>query len=168
MLEVRKELKRFAKAVEKKAKRKAPKGDGKLKASIQHELEVHKNSFSLSFYMVDYGTYIDEGVRGAGGVRKTTSKYNKSNNKGKMWKIKAKDSRFAFSNKQPPAKALKKWSHSKGLNEFAVAKAVFHQGIEGTHFFSDAFESEFVKLADEVVEAYGLDIDEFLEQTLNN
>lgn len=168
MLEVRKELKRFAKAVEKKAKRNAPKGDGNLKSSIQHELEVHKNSFSLSFYMVDYGIYLDEGVRGAGGVRKTTSKFNKSNNRGKMWKIKAKDSRFAFNNKMPPADALKKWSRQRGLNEFAVQRAVYHQGIEGTHFFSNAFEEEFVRLSDEIVEAFGLDIDEFLEQVLNN
>lgn len=167
MLEVKKELKRFGKAVEKRAKRNAPKGDGNLKGSIQHELEVHKNSFSLSFYMVDYGVYLDEGVRGAGGVRKTTSKFG-TGNKGKMWKIKSKDSRFAFTNKMPPADALKKWSKQRGLNEFAVQKAVYHQGIEGTHFFSDAFESEFTKLSDEIVEAFGLDIDTFLEQTLNN
>ena len=170
MLEIKKELKRFSDRVVKGAKKNASKfsASGDLKNSIQYDLKVHNQSFSLSFYMVDYADYLDKGVRGAGGVRKTTSKFNRSNNKGKLWKIKAKDSPYSYSNKMPPVDALKKWSRDKGLNPYAVQKAVYHQGIEATNFFSDAFEKEFVRLSDEVVEAFGLDIDEFLEQTLNN
>lgn len=169
MLEVKKELKRFGNRVVRKAKSNASKfsSTGDLKNSIEFDLNVHKNSFSLSFYMADHGIFLDEGVRGAGGVRKTTSKFGR-NNKGKMWKIKSKNSRFSFSNKMPPVDALKKWSREKGLNPYAVQKSVYHQGIEATHFFSDAFEENFIKLSDEIVEAYGLDIDDFLEQVLNN
>ena len=34
-------------------------------------------------------------------------------------------------------------------------------------FFTKPFEREFAKLDQDLVEAFGLDIDEFLEQTLN-
>ena len=172
MLVVSKHLNRFGKNVVKGAKRNASKmsGDGDLKHSIEYDLKVHKNSFSLSFYMVDYGIYLDEGVRGAGGVRKSTSKFGR-NNKGKMWKQKAPKSRFSYkkgANNRPSPKHFKKWAREKGLNPFAIATAVQHQGIKPTHFFSDAFEKEFLKLPDDIVEAYGLDVDEFLEQVLNN
>ena len=40
--------------------------------------------------MADYGKYQDQGVRGVGGVRKSTSVFKKTNNKGKLWKQKVK------------------------------------------------------------------------------
>ena len=163
MLEISKELKHFGKSVVKRAKRNASKfsDSGDLKSSIDYELKVHKNSFSLSFYMVDYGIYKDEGVNG------TQKNYN---------------SRFSYGQKQPPSKVIEKWIRSKGLkgrnkkgrfirNEslaFLIARSIKKKGLKPTHFFSDAFEKEFLKLPDEIVEAYGLDIDEFLEQVLNN
>jgi hypothetical protein len=36
------------------------------------------NSFSMAFLMENYGEFQDRGVRGAGRVRKTTSKFNKT------------------------------------------------------------------------------------------
>ena len=179
MLEVRKELKRFGKNVVKTAKQNTRKmsGSGDLAASIDYELEVHKNSFSISFYMAEHGVFLDEGVRGAGGVRKTTSKFG-NGNKGKIWEIKAKDSRFKYKpssydykkdkKNMPSPKHFKSWARSKGLSPFAVSTLVYHQGIEKTEFFTKAFEKHYFDLSEELIEAYGLDIDEFLEQTLNN
>ena len=164
-----KELNKFAKGVIREAKKNLRKHSSSkdLEGSLSHELVINKSSFSLAFYMLDYGRFLDEGVRGAGGTRKSTSKFKSTNNKGKMWKQKGGSSPYRFTNKKPSAKHFKQWARAKGLNEHAIAEAVYRQGIEPTHFFSKAFDKQFKKLADNVVEAFGLDIDDFLEQTLN-
>ena len=74
--EVHKELSKFGKSVVKAARSKVKKNSGDLEASIGFDLDVYANSFSMSFFMADYGIFVDEGVRGAGGTRKTTSKYD--------------------------------------------------------------------------------------------
>ena len=38
---------------------------GELYGSLGYDLKVNPNSFSLEFYMADYGSYIDEGVHGS-------------------------------------------------------------------------------------------------------
>ena len=108
-------------------------------------------------------------MRGAGGVRKSTSKFKRTNNKGKLWKIKAKDSPFKFGRSGGiSAKHFKSWARSKGLSPFAVAKAVYHQGIAKTNFFTKPFEEAFKRLPEELVEAYGLDVEDFIEFTLKD
>lgn len=133
--------------------------------SIDYDIKVNKNSYSASVSMADHGEFIDKGVRGAGGVRKTTSKFLKRNNKGKLWKIKGKGSKFKFGKSGGISpKHFAKWAKSKGLNKFAVAKAVYHQGIETTNFYSEPFEKYFKNLPDELIEAYSLDLDNVLTE----
>jgi len=60
--------------------------------SISYEAKEHKNSFSFSLSMEDYGQFIDAGVKGVGGAG---------------WKQKRVDnSKFKYTNKIPPAKAF--------------------------------------------------------------
>ena len=73
--------------------------------------------------MADYGKYQDQGVRGVGGVRKSTSVFNSRNNKGKLWKQKVKKGETPFSYKEgvkPSVKHFIEWSKKKGLSPFAV------------------------------------------------
>jgi hypothetical protein len=130
--------------------------------SIDSELKVSKNSFELSFLMEDYGTFIDKGVKG-----------NKSS-------AKAPSSPFKYTNKMPPTKAFDKWVIKRGLAgrnkkgqfvsreslKFAIAKSVQMYGIETTNFFTKPFESAFKNLPDEVVEAYGLEVENLLKTSL--
>lgn len=141
----------------------------KLYDSFKSEKKVSKNSFSYTFYMERYGAFINEGVRGVGGVRKTTSKFNKKNNKGKLWKIKSKNSRFKFTKATGgiSPKHFEGWAKRRGLSHFAVAKAVYHQGIEANHFLDKAFNSAFKTFPEEVVEAYGLEVEDFLKFAIN-
>jgi len=139
----------------------------KLYNSIDAEYKVSKNSFSLDFLMEEHGIYQDKGVRGVGGVRKTTSKFNKSNNAGKMWKQKGGNSPFSFkAGKKPSAKHFEKWAKSKGISPFAVSYAVWKQGIKPSLFFTKPFEKGFNRLDDKLIEAFGLDVEEFLNHTL--
>ena len=163
MLEIGKELKVFGDSVVKGAKRNAKKfsNTGDLQHSIEYELKVHKNSFSLSFYMTEYGIYKDEGVSG------TKKKYN---------------SRFSYSRSGPPIKVIEKWIRQKGIkgrdkkgrfirNEslaFLISRSIKRDGIKPTKFFTKPFEQAFLKMPDKIVEAYGLDVDQWLEDTLNN
>jgi len=139
--------------------------------SIDSELKIHKNSFSLSFEMEDYGTFVDAGVKGVGGTKADGTK----------WKLKrVTNSKFKYRNKKPPLMAFNGWTIRKGIaprskgGQFtkrkgllhAIATSVFHTGLETTKFFTEPFEKEYRDLPDELIEAYGLDLDNFLEFTI--
>ena len=170
MTNVERELRNFGRRVNKKARKNLKKkgnDTGKLSKSLYLKVKENPNSISMEMQWEDYGKFIDKGVRGAGGVRKTTSGYNKRNNKGKLWKIKAKGSKYKFGKSGGISpKHFAGWAKRKGLSPFAVAKAVYHQGIETTNFFSDPFREEFPSLSDALVEAYALDVEDTLKFVL--
>ena len=68
MQEVQKYLSKFAKAVIKESQSslsKSSKQDtNNLYNSLDFQLDVYKNSFSLSFLMEQYGAFVDRGVKG--------------------------------------------------------------------------------------------------------
>ena len=135
--------------------------------SLSYDLKVMPNSFTLAFLMEEYGEFQDRGVRGAGRVRKTTSKFNKKNNKGKMWKQKGGDSPYSFKEGiKPSVKHFEEWSKRKGLNAYAVRESVYRQGIRPSLFFTKPFEKAFDNLIDDIEEAYGLDVENFLKTTI--
>jgi hypothetical protein len=96
--EVRIELSKFAKAVIKSSRsnltRKGKNASKELYNSLDFDLNVSKNSFSLAFLMEAYGKFQDEGVRGK------KKKYNTP---------------FSYKSKMPPSKAFDKWTIRKGL-----------------------------------------------------
>lgn len=170
MTEVEKTLRDFGRRVNKKARanlKKKGNDTGKLSNSLFLSVKQFPNSLSLTMEWEDYGKFIDKGVRGAGGVRKTTSGFNNRNNKGKLWKIKAKSSMYKFGKSGGiSAKHFTGWAKRKGISPHAVAKAVYHQGIETTNFFTKPFEEEFPSLPTELTEAYGLDVENTLKLIL--
>lgn len=128
----------------------------KLHSSIKSALNVSKNSFELSFEMEDYGQFQDKGVSG------TKKKYNTP---------------FSYTNKMPPPKALDKWIVRRGIGnngkftkrkslQFAIARSIMEKGIKPSLFFTKPFEKAFKTLPDELIESFGLDVDEFLKYTL--
>lgn len=165
----RKVLEEFADSVFAQAKVNLPKFSGELANSFKFKLKESKNSIQLDMTMADYGFWQDEGVKGVGGVRRTTSRFKKSNNKGKLWKQNAKGSPYSF---KSPAISTKSdgihrgiglWAASKGLNKHAVARSIAMQGLKPSKFMTRALEQEFKTLPDELVEAYGLDVGDFID-----
>ena len=50
---------------------------------------------------------------------------------------------------------------------YVVASNIYNRGLKPSLFFTKPFEQGFKKLPDELLEAYGLDVEEFLQFTLN-
>jgi len=124
-------------------------------------LKVSPNSFQLSWDL-GYGNFQDKGVSG------TKKKY---------------DTPYSYKSKMPPIKPLSDWAKRKGIRlrdeqgkfqkgnyktiGFLIARSIFRKGIKPSLFFTKPFEQGFKNLPDQLIEAYGLDVEEFLKFTLN-
>lgn len=149
---------RFGKFVVQQARSNLTKGKHNFNKSLYNSLQYNifyaEDGFTMTFSMEEYGQYQDLGVKGAGGTRKTTSAFNRRNNKGKIWKQKAPNSPFKYKDKKPPVSAFKEWAQSKGLNPYAVRESVYRQGIAPTKFFTTPFRLGFNKLPPEIAAAF--------------
>jgi hypothetical protein len=135
--------------------------DKKLYNSLDKEIEVGANSFRMAFLMEDYGTFQDKGVSG------TQKKY---------------DTPFSYKSKRPPLKPIQDWVTKRRFQfrnkengkfmsykstAFLITKGIFKNGIKPSLFFTKPFEKAFERLPDELVEVYGLDVEQFLQYTIN-
>lgn len=115
------------------------------------------NLISFSFEMLDYGEFIDKGVSGV------DVKYNTP---------------FSYTTKPPPPSVFGKWAKAKGIKPrdkktgkfitakqfgFIMSRHIFSKGQEPTRFFSLSFEQQYAKLPDELLKAFGDDLDNFLK-----
>jgi len=133
---------------------------GQLQSSIRNTGAIfYKRSIELGISLSYYGAFVEKGVRGAGGVRKMTSTFNRSNNKGKMWKQKGKDSPYSFKEgMRPSVKHFIDWSSKRGLNPYAVRESVYRQGIAPTPFLTDAVQQNINSLPIQIQDAFALDV----------
>ena len=51
---------------------------------------------------------------------------------------------------------------------FILANSIKNKGLKASLFFTKPFENEYNKLDDELIEAFGLDLKDFLELALKN
>ena len=173
--ETKKALERFGKHVVSRARANLTRGkknvSKELYDSIEYDLKIHPNSFSLSIIMEEYGMYQDAGVRGA----------NPSSVKN--GRQKAPLSKFTFKNKKPPLKPLIEWAKFRGIRlrdkkgrfakgnyktiGFILQNRIYAQGMKPSMFFTKPFAAAFKNLPDEVVEAFALDLTEFIKFTKN-
>lgn len=160
---VKETLTTFANRVRKQARTNLTKGkhnvSRELYDSIDYDLEVHANSFSLSFFMEDYYDFLDRGVSGTERKYSTPYSYKSSSN---LLGFELATGTFG------------KWAKARGIRfrslggqfakgdfktiGIAIALAKKRKGIKPTHFFSKPFKSAFKDLPDDVVEAFGLDL----------
>ena len=175
---VKDELNRFAKYVISQSRANLTRGkknsSKELYNSLDSNVKVSKNSFELSFLMEEYGVFQDKGVKG------TKSNY-----------VENKDSPFSYKSKggknglkgMPPPKAFDKWIVRKGLKgirdkkgqfisrkslQFMIARSVFEKGVKASMFFTKPFEKAFKGLNKDLVEAYKLDVEALMKNSINN
>lgn len=174
-LNTEKELNKFWKYVIQQSRsnltKKKKNASKELYNSLKYDVKVSKNSFETSFYSEDYGKFIDKGVKGVGGTKAN----------GQQWKKKkVTNNLYKYTNKKPPASAFNGWVIKRGLAGrnakgqftsrkslmFAVANSVYHTGLETTNFFTKPFEKAFERLPEQIIEAYALDLDKLLNNSL--
>jgi hypothetical protein len=171
--EVRKALERFSEQVIKQAKanivKDNKKASGKGYNSLKYDLSVHRRSFSLGFEMEDYMDFQDQGVKGA-----------------KSTYASALNSPFRFGTGSSGAnfdqfkESIGKWVRQKGIQgrdrktgrfitvqslSALIARSIYNKGIRGSIFFTQPFNDSFGRLPDEIVKAFDLDVDRFLQET---
>jgi len=158
---IEKELELFKKYVIENSKSNLLKAKKKASGRLYDSIDVEQTtSLSLNFIMEEYGEYLDKGVNG----------------KKKKW-----GAPFSYTNKMPPTKSLDKWLVLKGIAprdkngkfinrqslKFAIAKNIYNKGIKPTLFFTKPFEKGFNRLDNELLNAFGLDVEDYLTATLN-
>jgi hypothetical protein len=133
--------------------------------SLDYQLNVSANSFSLSMYMEDYADFQDKGVSGT--ERKYSTPYS----------YKASSNLLGF---ELATGTFAKWAKFRGIRfrslggQFAkgnyksigvaIAIAKKRKGIKPTHFFTKPFEAAFKDLPSEVVDAFGLDLNNIITE----
>tara|TARA_R110000851_G_scaffold38420_1_gene98624 strand:- start:95 stop:667 length:573 start_codon:yes stop_codon:yes gene_type:complete len=158
---------------------------GRLSDSLGYNLKVNKpqaknipSSFESDFFMEDYGEFVDQGVIGVGGIKADGTQWKKKNASGSPYKYSSPsktNSRGGFllalngwtiKRGIAPRSSTGKFQKRKGMLR-AIRKSVIHTGLERTLFFRKPFDKWFKTLPEEVTEAYGLDVENFLKFSLN-
>lgn len=169
---VKKALDKFGKNVIKQSRtqlsKKKKNASKTLYDSLDYDLKVSKNSFELSFEMEDYGKFINDGVVGT------------EKNKTKGGGLKLSNKKFKYKKgieNKPSYKHFDKWTIRRGIaprnnkGQFttrrgiaeAISWSVWRNGLETTEFFSRPFEDAFKKLPNELLESFGLQVDELFK-----
>jgi hypothetical protein len=139
----------------------------KLYNSLKYSVITNKRSFSFSFEMEDYGKFQDSGVKGATSSEKApNSPYRFGSGTGRKGGL---------------TQGIREWVNARRFQfrdratgrfmsyeqtAFLITRSVYNKGIEPSRFFSRPFELGFAKLPQELIEAYGLDIENFLKFTI--
>lgn len=119
-----------------------------LYESLDFDVKAMPNSFEFDFLMNEYGEWVDKG-RKAG--------------------------------KNPPFTPLRKWVQDRRIQfrsnkgkfqtydqtAWAIVKSIGKKGIPASNFYSRPFKLGYAKLPNEIVEAYALDVEDFLEFTID-
>jgi hypothetical protein len=151
---------------------------GNLKKSLKSFVKESKNSIQISFEMDEYGFYQDQGVKG-----KDPSKVSPN---AKIKGQQAPNSQFRFgsgkSNKTFAdfQRKMAAWAQRKNVRfrdskgrfskggyksiGYIIASNIYNRGLKPTLFFTKPFEKFFKRLPDELVEKYGLDIENLFNQ----
>lgn len=120
---------------------------GFLYNSIRYELKETNEQFTLSFFMADYGKYVDKGIK--------PSKYSDSKGKG--------------SGKSKFIESLMKWCRIKGLPKeaaFPIRKNIWKHGIAPTNFFTIPTTRRLKQLEAGVEKAMALDVEQYIQKSI--
>tara|TARA_R100000655_G_C2993886_1_gene193428 strand:+ start:751 stop:1338 length:588 start_codon:yes stop_codon:yes gene_type:complete len=132
----------------------ANKGGGNLSRSLDFKVKRKGRAFSVQLFMADYGKFVDEGVKGAGGEIKTGKHAGSYGGRRHYitWEKKRKDSPFQFGSGKSSGSiytGIEAFIKKKGIKgrdrkgrfitnkslAFAIVKVLWIKGIHGISFF---------------------------------
>ena len=142
------------------------KGQTALGQSIRATVKKDANGFSVKFFMLDYGTFLDKGVSG------NKKKISYTNTEGK--KV---SSPYSYTTKGPPIDILSKWIKKKGIKPtgtgrgrskntgqyisglaYLISKKIKRDGIKSISFFTTHSTLQYNKLQDDFLKVFTEDI----------
>jgi len=128
--------------------RKNKNNTNKLYDSLRYDVKVMENSMNFDFFMEEYGEWVDKGrKKGKNPPQSAILKCVEQR------RIQFRDNRGRFKTYDSTA--------------WAITKSIGKRGIPATEFYSRPFKLGYERLPDEVIQAYALDVAEFLEFTIN-
>tara|TARA_R110000868_G_scaffold67634_2_gene200503 strand:- start:2536 stop:3111 length:576 start_codon:yes stop_codon:yes gene_type:complete len=174
-------LNSFGKQVVKRAKsnlKAGGKGGGNLEKSIKFEVVEDESGVAVQFFMADYGTFQDKGVKGTGGEIKSGDHKGKWSGRRHYttWEGKRKDSPYKYGSgsgkKGGMSKGIGSFIKRKGLQprseggqymspkglKIAIMKVLWIKGIHGISFFQESLNYGLKKFGKEMLGAVKEDI----------
>jgi hypothetical protein len=147
---------------------------GALANSLDYDVKVSKNSFEASIKGLDYASFVDLGVRGKTSSKKGNSKspfkfgtgtgQSGGLTKGINTWVKQKGIQF----REREGKGVKGQFLSYKQTSFLIVRSIWNKGMTPSFFLTKPFEKGFKELPEDIIEAYGLDVETFLKQIINN
>ena len=170
--ETNKALNKFAKYVIQQARTNLTKGkknvSNDLYDSLDSEIKVSKNSFSMDMFMDKYGMFQDRGVKGTkSGKSLSNYSYKQSSNLKGFEAATGTFAKWAKFRRMQPRDKKGRFGSYKTMG-FILANSIKKKGIKPSLFFTKPFEKAFEKLPQELIEAYALDIEGMIEFTLKD
>ena len=170
--ETREALNKFAKYVIQQSRSNLTKSDKnvskELYNSLDYDLTVSKNSFSLSLLMEDYGIFQDKGVKGkTSSAKAPNSPFRFGSGTGKKGGLTngidkwVRRRRFQFRDKKGKFMSYQSTA-------FLITRSIYNKGIKPSMFFTKPFEKAFKGLNEELVKAYALDVEKFMATTIKD
>ena len=170
--ETRDALNKFAKYVIQQSRSNLTKSDKnvskELYNSLGYDLNVSKNSFSLSLLMEDYGIFQDKGVKGkTSSAKAPNSPFRFGSGTGKKGGLTngidkwVRRRRFQFRDKKGKFMSYQSTA-------FLITRSIYNKGIKPSMFFTKPFEKAFKGLNEELVKAYALDVEKFMATTIKD
>ena len=165
-------LKSFAGRVASKSRAmlKSEKGDTALGKSIDFTVTSEPQGFSVKFFMLDYGTFLDKGVSGNKVKRSYTD-----------YKGVSKTTSYSYKSKGPPIDILSKWIKRKGIKPkglgrgrskntgqyisgfaYLISKKIKREGIPSLSFFSKPFGEEYKTLGENILKEFAKDVTTYI------
>ena len=126
---------------------------GKLRKSLKGNVNTSANSFSADIMMEEYGEWVDKGrEKGKGAPPSAIRKWIKQK------PLRVRDAQGQF---------IKATESKINSLAYLINRKIKRKGIEATNFLTDPFERKFKNLPQEIIEAYSLDVEDFLRFTID-
>ena len=170
--ETNKALNKFAKYVIQQARTKLTKSkknvSNDLYDSLDSEIKVSKNSFSMDMLMDKYGMFQDRGVKGTeSGKSLSNYSYKQSSNLKGFEAATGTFAKWAKFRRMQPRDKKGRFGSYKTMG-FILANSIKKKGIKPSLFFTKPFEKAFKNLPKDIVKAYALDVEQLMKNTINN
>jgi len=107
---------------------------GELGKSIKMPVKLFGSILTATLHLEDYFDYVNKGVKGIGGNRKTGSK--------DAWELRNTIGNYQFK-RGPKVSMIKKWAEKRGLNAYAVRTSIAHRGLKSRPFYDECIDQSF-------------------------